>query len=652
MANVNKKVTLIPERSKVIENRRLNKRQTTLRAFTFIRDWELRVSPIPRSIQQESGSSQVSSSSPIPRISPGPAVIGNASPFSERSQTDESISSGPTVKHSVVQHSRSKNRQRKLVSHSSIKSLLESTRLSTGIPEDDRNISPYQDAASQPSHQNVSTVKNAGDGKSISNIDAPSLLSQPHISTFESAEESEPASEISMHANAIEEGLSDSGRRVKRSRTRLTEASRANTTARNVSQIHQEQNNENVESAKEFEPASEILIHANAVEEGSSNSGPTVKRSGTRLTEASRAKTTARNVSQIHQEQNNENVESAKEFEPASEILIHANAVEEGSTNSGPTVKRSGTRLTEASRAKTTARNVSQIHQEQNDENVESAKEFEPASEILIHANAVEEGSTNSGPTVKRSRTRLTEASRAKTTARNVSQIHQEQNNENVETAKEFEPASEILIHANAVEEGLSNSGPTVKRSGTRLTEASRAKTTARNEQNDENVDINANLSNTPNRLVGSFLATTPSMSALAVQTSPKSGPAFRKKGSLKRRSPGEGRKANDRAEPLQKGKVCLWTASDRNRSASDVTELDVILSNIEETCLDYREELTEKHHRTAVAKFFLNTKKDFTDMIALRQEQKFLKSSVKKARSGVHKKRKLLLSLQQQNAR
>ncbi|XP_071953221.1 uncharacterized protein [Antedon mediterranea] len=159
----------------------------------------------------------------------------------------------------------------------------------------------------------------------------------------------------------------------------------------------------------------------------------------------------------------------------------------------------------------------------------------------------------------------------------------------------------------------------------------------------------NDELSSTPKRpkITSNKKKTTPLSSSMAILASPKSGPAFRHRGELNRKSPPQRKQ-----EPLPKGKVCLWTASERNRSVNDVNELDVVLSNIENECLNFREELSEKPHRKAVSRFFVNTKKDFTSMIALRQEQKFLQSAVRKTKIDVNKKRKLLLALKKQDSR
>ncbi|XP_071808744.1 uncharacterized protein [Asterias amurensis] len=111
-----KVTTIIPERSRATTRRRLAKRQTTLRAFTFVRDWEARQSPLARVFEQKDDDDAASSSRSSVTISPSPQVLSQASSLSSSGRPR--VSPGPIIIASPSLRSRPSS-QKKTSSHAS-----------------------------------------------------------------------------------------------------------------------------------------------------------------------------------------------------------------------------------------------------------------------------------------------------------------------------------------------------------------------------------------------------------------------------------------------------------------------------------------------------------------------------------------------------
>nr|XP_054773938.1 sericin 1-like [Lytechinus pictus] len=108
--------TFVPERSRPPPNKRATRRQTTLRAFTFVQDWDPKISPIPPPInnasqkkqshkkdrnqptlsQSSSGSIRESPIAQLVRSSPGPIIVSRRIPAPGRSPFNRSRALSPS----------------------------------------------------------------------------------------------------------------------------------------------------------------------------------------------------------------------------------------------------------------------------------------------------------------------------------------------------------------------------------------------------------------------------------------------------------------------------------------------------------------------------------------------------------------------------
>ncbi|XP_038061938.1 centromere protein U-like [Patiria miniata] len=149
---------------------------------------------------------------------------------------------------------------------------------------------------------------------------------------------------------------------------------------------------------------------------------------------------------------------------------------------------------------------------------------------------------------------------------------------------------------------------------------------------------------------------TTPAEKSMSIiAKTPKSGPVARPVASRRRKlsPPPEGDRQQSIIAPgAKKAKVRLWAGNGRRRLATDVTDLDLALSTLEEVTMDYKQKLESASQRRALTKFFYLMKKELTDKIDLSQEYKVLKSALTRMTATTRKQRKKLLVLQQENAR
>ncbi|XP_029180384.2 uncharacterized protein LOC114947954 [Acropora millepora] len=98
---------------------------------------------------------------------------------------------------------------------------------------------------------------------------------------------------------------------------------------------------------------------------------------------------------------------------------------------------------------------------------------------------------------------------------------------------------------------------------------------------------------------------------------------------------------------------VRLFNADHRQgTSVADLTDLDVILTVIEEEALNLRNEIDSSVGKKAIKEFFIQMKKAFNDMIETKQENKIVKSDLRKSKARINKLRKGLLGVQQKRSR
>ncbi|XP_015774716.1 PREDICTED: uncharacterized protein LOC107352909 [Acropora digitifera] len=158
------------------------------------------------------------------------------------------------------------------------------------------------------------------------------------------------------------------------------------------------------------------------------------------------------------------------------------------------------------------------------------------------------------------------------------------------------------------------------------------------------------------------YIRTPSSISDEKVKTNtPLSGPGILK--AVRKR--GRKRKINE-ALSMQEGDEESWENdyrennfvrlfnADRRQgtSVADLTDLDVILTVIEEEALNLRNEIDSSVGKKAIKEFFIQMKKAFNDMIEIKQENKIVKSDLRKSKARINKLRKGLLGVQQKRSR
>ncbi|NXY75385.1 CENPU protein, partial [Glareola pratincola] len=94
---------------------------------------------------------------------------------------------------------------------------------------------------------------------------------------------------------------------------------------------------------------------------------------------------------------------------------------------------------------------------------------------------------------------------------------------------------------------------------------------------------------------------------------------------------------------------VHVWCPKELKRSPSDITELDVVLSEFEKIAANYRERIESNVCRRAINGFCLAFKDQITDLIAEIQELKNMKKKNAKVITHIKKKRQQVLQLREE---
>lgn len=89
-----------------------------------------------------------------------------------------------------------------------------------------------------------------------------------------------------------------------------------------------------------------------------------------------------------------------------------------------------------------------------------------------------------------------------------------------------------------------------------------------------------------------------------------------------------------------------------RKTSVTEITDLDVILTAIEEEALKLSDETQSTEARYAIKEFFIQMRKSFSDMIDITKENKLLKSDLRKSKARMNKLRRALLDVQRKRSR
>lgn len=153
----------------------------------------------------------------------------------------------------------------------------------------------------------------------------------------------------------------------------------------------------------------------------------------------------------------------------------------------------------------------------------------------------------------------------------------------------------------------------------------------------------------------------TPNQSSrkLLSDKTPVSGPvAFKTRNSRKRRGKDAELVGDEQMELLENeyrenNFVRLFNADHgRKKRMSEITDLDVILTSVEEEALEIRNDIETTVGKQAIKEFFIQMRKTFSETIDIHRENQMLKTNLRKAKSKVNKLRKDLLSVQQKRSR
>ncbi|KAI1238353.1 hypothetical protein IHE44_0013078, partial [Lamprotornis superbus] len=94
---------------------------------------------------------------------------------------------------------------------------------------------------------------------------------------------------------------------------------------------------------------------------------------------------------------------------------------------------------------------------------------------------------------------------------------------------------------------------------------------------------------------------------------------------------------------------VQMWCPKELKRSARDITELDVVLAEVEKIAANYRQSIESKICRKAIDDFSSDFKDQITDLIAGVQELKNMKKKNAKAITNIKKKRQQLVQVREE---
>ncbi|NWT30948.1 CENPU protein, partial [Cardinalis cardinalis] len=94
---------------------------------------------------------------------------------------------------------------------------------------------------------------------------------------------------------------------------------------------------------------------------------------------------------------------------------------------------------------------------------------------------------------------------------------------------------------------------------------------------------------------------------------------------------------------------VQVWCPNELKRSPRDITELDVVLAEVEKIAANYRQSIESKICRKAISDFSSAFKDQITDLIAGVQELKNMKKKNAKAITNIKKKRQQLVQVREE---
>ncbi|NXQ58138.1 CENPU protein, partial [Anthoscopus minutus] len=94
---------------------------------------------------------------------------------------------------------------------------------------------------------------------------------------------------------------------------------------------------------------------------------------------------------------------------------------------------------------------------------------------------------------------------------------------------------------------------------------------------------------------------------------------------------------------------VQVWCPKDLKRSSRDITELDVVLAEVEKIGANYRQSIESNICRKAISDFSSAFKEQITDLIAGVQELKNMKKKNAKAITNIKKKRQRLVQVREE---
>ncbi|KAJ7383677.1 hypothetical protein OS493_026207 [Desmophyllum pertusum] len=147
-----------------------------------------------------------------------------------------------------------------------------------------------------------------------------------------------------------------------------------------------------------------------------------------------------------------------------------------------------------------------------------------------------------------------------------------------------------------------------------------------------------------------------PSSRKPLLEKTPLSGPGAFKTRAGRKRSRNDAESVDNEemeSEYRENNFVRLFNADQgRKKTMSEITDLDVILTAIEEEALEIRNDMESAMGKQAVKEFFIQIRKSFSETIDIYRENHMLKADLRKAKAKVNKLCKDLLSTQQKRSR
>ncbi|XP_030835276.1 serine/arginine repetitive matrix protein 1 [Strongylocentrotus purpuratus] len=700
--NNKKSWTFVPKRSQPPTNKRATRRETTLRAFTFVQDWDPKISPIPPSINNASQkkqshkknrnqptSSQSSESSirespvaQLVRSSPGPIIVSRRIPGSGNSSFKHPRPLSPQTP-SVPSQRSSSSKQ-----HSSSKSLTDSAQTVSGksgvspifsVPrtrkqrsaskkrspvshggEEEIAISP---GASESGNENWVQDTDIAGTSGVSNAAGTSRLQESVIDNVGSSDRVQSRSSTAKKNKGHDRNLSETPNDVSKSQSSGSEGSTRSTRSRKrrgpsltFRKIRKASLSFNksisvLDSINETVPldneVTEQLHVSSASDDEHDEHQPTTtiprKRQGSSLiSKEGSAKGKTRQPS--HEDDGDSTdvpVESDVPTPGSVRVSQSLSSTSDRSRSTSPR-KRRGPKLTFVKKHKKKLSTTPQDG-EVNTEIHSSSSLSRTGSRRKISSNSslLDRSSPEAVP--KRKSPSLRDQKSGASSARTPKGKRSSRSSRSDSSSSE----------ADSRTKSLSRRGP---RSAGSSARTSKGTPVSKKKKNVASKIISKAVGKTPDRSI-SFITATPKSGHVVrhqakTQQGQQSGPV-KAKGPAGQKKRVAGTESSEPGEPVEKrAKVRLYTTGARPRLIKDTSDLDILFNCLEDTAMEFREALDAPRHRKAVTKFMEHSKHELTDMISMQHDFKLQTLSLSRTNTSIGRYRNELLDLQRGSTR